>query len=311
MALKHIHDHDIDDAAGGADRSDAARRSTLVSVAVNIVLSLVQVLVGVISTSQGLIADGIHSLSDLFADFVVLAANRQSKKAADEDHQYGHLRYENAASLLLGLLLLAVSVGMLWSAVLKIQSPEHLPKVHVAALWVALLALVAKESLFRFMLAVAERIRSSMLIANAWHARSDAASSLVVAIGIVGNLLGYPLFDPIAAFIVGMMVGRMGGKFAWDALSDLMDRAVAPEQLQAIRVTLQETPGVLGLHDLRTRKVGDLIIVDVHLELDASLTVLEGHRIASAAGERVMHAHPVLHVMTHVDPVLNGVLVGD
>jgi len=294
-----------------AERSAAARRSTLVSVCVNIVLSTVQILAGIFSASAGLIADGVHSLSDLLADFVVLLANRQSKKAADDDHQYGHLRYENAASLLLGMLLLAVGIGMLYSAVIKIQDPEHIPKVHVIALWVALFGLVAKEGLFRYMLAVAERIRSSMLIANAWHARSDAASSLVVAVGIVGNLMGYTLLDPIAAFVVGIMIGRMGWKFAWDAMSDLMDRAVSPEEYEAIRITLKDTPGVLGLHDMRTRKVGDLIIVDVHLELDGNLTVLQGHHIANEASERVMRAHPVLNVMTHVDPVVNGVLIND
>ena len=288
------------------DRNAAAHRSTMVSVAVNIVLSIVQIAIGIFSKSQGLISDGIHTLSDLFADFVVLLANKESKKEADEDHQYGHLRYENAASLVLGVLLLIVSVGMLWTAVVKIQAPETIPEVHSIALWVALIALVAKEGLFRYMLAVAERIRSSMLIANAWHARSDAASSLVVALGIIGNLMGYPLFDPIAAFVVGCMVGRMGWKFGWDALHDLMDRAVSPEEFEAIKLTLNETPGVLGLHDMRTRKVGDLIIVDVHLELDGSLTVVEGHKIAQEATARVLREHPVLDVMTHVDPVING-----
>ncbi len=293
------------------ERSEAAKSSTLVSVAVNIVLSFIQIVAGMFSASQGLIADGIHSLSDLLSDFVVLIANQQSKKAADDDHQYGHLRYENAASLVIGLLLLLVSVGMLWSAIVKIQNPEQVPKVHTIALWVALVALVAKEGLFRYMLAVAQRIRSSMLIANAWHARSDAASSLVVAIGIGGNLLGYTLLDPIAALVVGIMIGRMGWKFAWDAMSDLMDRAVSPEEYEAIRQTLIETPGVLGLHDMRTRKVGDLIIVDVHLELDGTLSVLQGHHIASEASDRVMKRHPVLNVMTHVDPVMNGVLIND
>ncbi|MET3123010.1 cation diffusion facilitator family transporter [Oxalobacteraceae bacterium GrIS 2.11] len=293
------------------ERHEAAKRSTLVSVLVNVVLSSIQISAGMFSASQGLIADGIHSLSDLLSDFVVLAANKQSKKAADEDHQYGHLRYENAASLVLGMLLLVVSIGMLWSAVAKIQNPEKIPQVHTIALWVALIALFAKEGLFRYMLAIAQRIRSSMLIANAWHARSDAASSLVVAIGISGNLMGYTLLDPIAAMVVGIMIGRMGWKFAWDAMSDLMDRAVSPEEFAEIRKTLIETPGVLGLHDMRTRRVGDLIIVDVHLELDATLTVLEGHHIATEAADRVMKQHPVLNVMTHVDPVLNGVLVSN
>ncbi len=293
------------------ERHKAAKRSTLVSVAVNIVLSTVQLIVGFFAGSQGLIADGIHTLSDLVADFVVIFANTQSKKAADDDHQYGHLRYENAASLVLGILLLVVGAGMLWSGAGKIQNPESIPKVHIVALWVALFALVAKEGLFRYMMVVAQRIRSSMLIANAWHARSDAASSLVVSIGIIGNLMGYPMFDPIAAMVVGVAVGRMGWKFAWDALHDLMDRAVSPEEYEAIRTTLLNTDGVLGLHDMRTRKVGDLIIVDVHLELDGSLSVVEGHKIATDASNRVMRLHPVLNVMTHVDPVINGVVVNE
>jgi cation diffusion facilitator family transporter len=306
-----IHHHHTIDSPETPERHAAAKRTTWASVLVNIVLSMVQILIGLFSASQSLVADGIHSLSDLMSDFVVLLANAKSIKAADEDHQYGHLRYENAAAFLLGLILLAVCAGMLWSAVVKIQQPEQVPEVHVIALWVALSTLVIKEGLFRYMLAVAQKIRSSMLIANAWHARSDAASSLVVAVGISGNLLGYSLLDPIAALIVGLMIGRMGWKFAWDAMGDLMDRAVSPEEYAAIRQTLIETPGVLGLHDMRTRRVGDLIIVDVHLELDAKLTVLEGHRIAHKASQRVLHGHPVLDVMTHVDPVVNGVLVNE
>ena len=156
------------------------------------------------------------------------------------------------------------------------------------------------------MLAIAERVRSSMLIANAWHARSDAASSLVVAIGIGGNLLGFPLLDPVAALIVGFLVSRMGWEFAWDALHDLMDRAVSEDEIEQIRTTLLATPGILGLHDLRTRRMGDLIAVDVHLEIDADITVEQGHDIAVAAGERVMNSLPVLNVMTHVDPVRRG-----
>ena len=302
---------DIDDSSEHAthspsERAAAASRSTWVSVAVNVVLSSTQIVVGVLAKSQGLIADGVHSLSDLVADFVVLFAGHHAKKDADEDHPYGHHRFETAASLALGVLLLGVGVGMVWSALQKLESPSSIPTVHVTALWVALVAIASKELLFRYMLRVAKAVKSSMLVANAWHARSDAASSLVVALGIIGNLMGYPLFDPIAAFVVGCMVGRMGWKFGWDALHDLMDRAVSPEEFEAIKLTLKETPGVLGLHDMRTRKVGDLIIVDVHLELDGSLTVVEGHKIAQEATARVLREHPVLDVMTHVDPVING-----
>ena len=296
-------DIEDDEHENSADKHAAAQRSTLVSVVVNLVLTALQVAAGIFSGSQGLIADGIHSLSDLIADGVVLFANHHSQKGADEDHHYGHHRYENAASLVLGGLLLAVGIGMLWAAVQKIQAPESIPRVHLIALWVALGALLSKELLFRYMLRIAERVRSSMLIANAWHARSDAASSLVVAIGIGGNLLGFPLLDPLAALVVGVMVSKMGCEFAWDALHDLMDRAISEEEVAAIRQTLLDTPGVLGLHELRTRKMGDLAVIDVHLEIDANMTVAQGHDIAVEARRRVMTTHRVLNVMTHVDPV--------
>jgi cation diffusion facilitator family transporter len=302
MNFNEIADDSEDTEHTPAQRSAAASRSTWVSVGVNLVLSTIQIVVGVMAKSQGLIADGIHSLSDLVADFVVLFANHHAQKDADEGHPYGHHRFETAASLVLGLLLLGVGVGMVWSAVVKLENPQAVPQVHVIALWGAGAALVCKELLFRYMLAVAKRVKSSMLVANAWHARSDAASSLVVGLGIAGNLAGYPILDPIAALIVGFMVAKMGWEFGWDALHDLMDRSVDEQEVQAIRQTLLETPGVSGVHDVRTRKMGDMIVVDAHLEVNAALTVEAGHDIAVQARHRVLQRHRVLNLMAHVDP---------
>jgi cation diffusion facilitator family transporter len=283
-------------------RSRAAARTTWVSVGINLVLSSVQIVIGVLAKSQGLVADGIHSLSDLVADGVVLLASHHSQKDADHDHPYGHQRFETAASFVLGVLLLVVGLGMLWSAFQKLQAPDTVPQVHAAALWVTACALVAKELLFRYMLRVAKLVRSSMLVANAWHARSDAASSLVVGIGIVGNLAGYPILDPIAALIVGLMVAKMGWSFGWSAMNDLMDLAADDEEVAAIRLTLEQTPGVSGVHEVRTRKMGDMIVVDAHIEVDGSMTVEAGHAIAVLARQRVMQHHRVLNLMTHVDP---------
>ena len=286
------------------ERFRAARKSTWISVFVNCFLTLWQIVTGIFSGSQGLIADGIHSLSDLVADFVVLIANHKSKKDPDDDHHYGHHRYENGASLILGSILFIVGIGMLWSAANKIQHPEAIPQVHIIALWVALAALVFKELLFRYMLAVATRVKSSMLVANAWHARSDAASSLVVALGIIGNLLGFKFLDPVAALVVGLIVTKMGYSFMADSLHDLMDRAVDIETEEKIKTTLLATDGVEAIHDLKTRKMGDLVIVDVHLEIDGHLSVKEGHDIAVAARNAVLNNHHVLNVMTHVDPLI-------
>ena len=285
-----------------AERAAAGRRSTWVSVAVNLVLSAAQIGVGTLTKSQALVADGLHSLSDLVSDVVVLVAGHHSGKEADAEHPYGHQRFETAASLVLGLILLAVGGGMLWSAVGKLQLPETVQPVHAAALWVVGAALIAKETLFRYMLGVARRVKSSLLVANAWHARSDAASSLVVGLGIIGNLAGYPLLDPIAALIVGFMVVRMGWQFGWDALHDLMDRGVDADEVEAIRRTLADTPGVVGVHDVRTRKMGDMVVADAHIEVDARITVEAGHDIAVQAHQRVLRRHRVLSLMTHVDP---------
>lgn len=302
MRPNEFPDDDEDSQFTPAQRSAAAARSTWVSVAVNLVLTIAQISAGILAKSQGLIADGIHTLSDLVADFVVLFANHHSQKDADADHPYGHQRFETAASLVLGALLLAVGIGMLWSAAAKLQSPGSIDTVHITALWVAGAALVAKELLFRYMLSVAKKVKSSMLVANAWHARSDAASSLVVGVGIIGNLMGYPILDPIAAALVGFMVTKMGWSFGWDALHDLMDRAVDEAEVAAIRQTLTDTPGISSVHDVRTRKMGDMIVVDAHLEVDATLSVEQGHDIAVVARARVMQRHRVLNMMTHVDP---------
>ena len=297
--LEHIEDHEED----SVDKQVAAKKSTLVSVVVNIGLTISQVVAGVISGSQGLIADGIHSLTDLVADFVVLFANHHSAKEADDDHRYGHHRYETAASLFLGVSLLVVGVGMLWRAGEKIIDPVSPGQIQIMALYVALGSLVAKELLFRYMLSVAERVRSSMLIANAWHARSDAASSLVVAVGIGGALLGYPILDSVGALVVGLMVAKAGWGFSWDALHDLMDRAVSEEEHQKIEAIIKSTEGVKGFHDLRTRKMGDMILVDVHIEVDRHLSVQVGHDVALNARNQIMKELPVLDVMTHIDPV--------
>ncbi len=301
---EHKHEHKrFETNVDFSEKQKAAQKSTWISVLVNIVLTILQVLAGIVSGSQGLISDGIHSLSDLLADFVVLFANRYSGKDVDEDHHYGHQRFETAASLFLGIALLVVGVGVLWSAVHNIVIPISAAPIQPMALWVALGALVVKESLFRYMLAVAKKVRSSMLIANAWHARADAASSLVVAIGIGGALLGFPVLDAVGALLVGAMIAKVGWVFSWNALHDLMDRAVSAEEQKQIIDLVSSVDGVKGCHDLRTRKMGDFILVDIHIEVDANSTVQQGHDIALKASDLVKSKLPVLSVMSHVDPV--------
>ncbi|ALP61377.1 cation diffusion facilitator family transporter [Paraburkholderia caribensis] len=288
--------------AQSAEKRRVARKTTYVSIGLNTVLMSVQIVVGVIAHSQALVADGVHSLADLISDFVVLVANRHSGAEPDADHNYGHSRYETVASLFLGGLLIAVGGGMLWRAGERLTDLDNIPAVHVSALVVALVVLLSKEALFRYMLREAQRVRSAMLIANAWHARSDAASSLVVALGILGSIAGVRLLDPIAAAIVGFMVARMGWTFGWDALQDLSDRALDESDSADLRARILSTPGVRDVHELRTRKMGDFALVDAHILVDPMISVSEGHYIAETARSRVLSDNRVLDALIHVDP---------
>jgi cation diffusion facilitator family transporter len=239
----------------------------------------------------------------MFSDLIVLITSKKSLNPPDDDHNYGHHRYENAVGLFLGVLLLFVGCAMIWSAGKKLENADQIVPVHVTALYASIICLVVKELLFRYLLNVAKRAKSSLLMANAWHARSDAASSLIVAIGIIFNLLGYHSFDLIAAIIVGVMILKMGWAFSYEAIQALTDKAADTEEVEKIKKIILDTPGVINIHDLRTRKVGDSIIADVHIEVKGTLTVTEGHDIAVEARNRVMRSSRVLNLMTHIDPV--------
>lgn len=284
-------------------RHALANQSTWVSVAVNVLLTLLQIVAGFFAHSQSLIADGMHSLSDLVCDFLVLVASHHSKDPADEGHPYGHGRVETAASFALGAILVVTGGTIIVVAAMKLQNIEHLPPVAPMALWVAGIALIAKEGLFRYMLHVGEHLRSPMLIANAWHARSDAASSLVVAVGIGGNLMGFVYADSVAAILVGFMIVRMGIVFAWDAFQELIDAGLSIEEVDSIRQTLIDTSGVESLHELRTRRMAHRALVDAHILVNPRISVSEGHSIAERARGRVLKSHPtVSDVLVHVDP---------
>jgi cation diffusion facilitator family transporter len=284
------------------ERFAAAQKSTWVSIIINLLLTLLQILAGYFGRSQSLMADGLHSLADLLSDALVLYANRQGNRHADANHPYGHARIETAATLILGALLAALGVALLVAAAMRLQYPAQVQEVHPWTFWVALVALAAKEGMFRYMLAVAKRVRSQMLVANAWHARSDAASSLVVLAGISGNLMGFTFLDLLAAAVVGVMIAHMGGRLAREALAELIDTGLDEGEVAAIRQTLLDTPGVFSLHELRTRKMADHALVDAHVIVDPRISVSEGHYIAESARQRVLRNHHVMDVMVHIDP---------
>lgn len=285
-----------------AERYQEAKKVTLASVAVNLSLSILQIAVGWFGKSQALLADGMHTLSDLLSDFLVLYANRHGSAAADQQHPYGHRRIETAATLILGTALLGIGVTMMWNGISRLQSVQPFPTVHIATLAIAVITLISKESLYHYLIRAARKYRSQLLAANAWHTRADAATSLVGAIGITGNLLGYSFMDALAAVAVSFMIARMGWKLGFEAMAELIDTGLEEEQVAAIRQTLLETPGVRGLHELRTRRMGERALVDAHILVDPHVSVSEGHYIAEFARGRVLKRHDALDVMVHIDP---------
>lgn len=285
------------------DRTEAAKKATWISVAVNLGLTIAQLLAGWLANSQSLIAHGLHSLSDLLSDFLVLWASDQSAAPADSAHPYGHARFETAATLVLGISLVGIGGGILWDSGVRLHGGELAPVVGMLAFWTAVFTVIAKEALYRYLIAVAEKWRSQLLTANALHTRADAASALVVVVGIGGALLGWTFLDLLAAALMGFMILRMGAQLARDAISELIDTGLDDVRLDALRATLLATPGVRGLHELRTRRMAHQVLLDAHVQVDPRISVSEGHRIAETARRQVLRMHPdVLDVLVHIDP---------
>ncbi len=291
------------------ERARGIRRTTLVAICTNSVLALGQVVVGIFANAFSLVADAAHTLSDLVTDFFVLLAGEQSAHPADRDHPYGHGRIETVATLVLGAVLAAVGIGFLWASGVRLQDMENAPPLHPVAMAMAVVTLIAKEGLFRYTLAAGRRLNAPVLEANAWHARSDAASSLVVAVGIGGSLAGYPFLEPLAAAVVGFMILTMGLRIAWKSMRELIDTGLAPAELARLSKTIRETPGVIGMHDLRTRRMADRVLCDTHVQVDPRITVSEGHRISDAVFFRVRDRHPeVRDVLVHIDAEDDGTI---
>jgi len=283
-------------------RYGASRRVTLVSVVWNLILTVAQIIIGFVGHSQALVADGLHTLSDLVTDFMVLFALKHGKKAADEEHPYGHARIETAVTMILGIILVAVGAGIAISAGIRLSSAQTFVIPSAMTLWIAVITLGAKEGLYRYTMVVADRFDSNMLRANAWHHRSDALSSLIVAAGIGGSLLGFGYLDSVAALIVALMVVKVGGELAWQSLRELIDTGLAAEDLESIRQVILSISGVKALHLLRTRRVGEQALADVHIIVDDRLSVSEGHQISETVRARLIREIAALaDVMVHID----------
>ncbi len=286
------------------ERYAIIRRVTLVGAAVDLVLAIGKIAGGFAAQSQSLVADGVHSLSDLVTDLLVLLAAKLARAKPDADHPYGHERIETAATVALGVVLIVIGAGIAFDAFRRLFHPEEL---QIPAWWAMAIAAVSvgfKEGVYHYSMRAAKRFRSKLLEANAWHARSDAASSIVVIIGVGGTLLGLGYLDAIAAVIVAWMIGRMGYRIARQSVEELIDTGLDPEQVESIRAALMEVDGVRDLHMLRTRQMGPKSLVDVHILLDdPKLSVSEGHQISETArAELIRKFDDIEDVTVHIDP---------
>lgn len=284
-------------------RKQAISRTAVVSGVVNVVLSAAKVAAGMVWSSQALIADGLHSLSDLLSDVLVWFAGRHATQAPDRDHPYGHGRYETLATLALGLLLMGVAIGIGWDAAERLFVPAELLQPQPLALVAAAASVLVKEWLYWWTLAYARRVRSDMLRANAWHHRSDAISSIVVFIGVGGTLAGLTYLDSIAAILVAVMIARIAWELGWEAVRELVDTGLEEQRIDAIRETIRSVGGVRDIHMLRTRKHGGQASADVHVLVDPRVSVSEGHMISVLVEQRLKRQiDEITDVTVHIDP---------
>jgi cation diffusion facilitator family transporter len=280
-----------------------ARLATVVGAVVNLALAVVKVIIGIVGQSHALITDGIHSLSDLATDALVLVAARHGSRDADADHPYGHGRIETAFTVALGVFLLLVSLGISIDAGRRLFDPRLLLHPEPLALVVALVSVLSKELLYQYTMRVARRLRSPLLKANAWHHRTDALSSVVVLTGIAGSLIGLEYLDALASVGVALMIARIGWDVAWDAIRELVDTGLEPERVTTIRNSILAVEGVNSVHMLRTRRMGADALVDVHVQVNPRLSVSEGHQIGEYVRTKlVKNIEEVADVTVHVDP---------
>ena len=286
------------------------RRLTLIGGVLDLFLGFIKVLVGYIGNSQALIADGIHSLSDLITDILVLVATKHSAQAADEGHPYGHDRIQTLVSLALAGSLGIIAIVIAWDAVIRIVSPESLLQPGFWPLAVAAISVVSKEGYFQYVVRHPSAATSRMLYANAWHSRSDALSSLAVIVGVGGVLAGFAWADAFAAIVVAGLLLVVAYRIGREGAEELIDSAASPVLNANMRKTILSIEGVRDSHELRTRRMADKVLADVHIRVDPLISVSEGHRIGDEVMDALKTRFPeVGDVVVHIDP--EDDIVGD
>lgn len=292
-----------------ADASQITTRVTWVGAVVDALLGLGKISLGWMTQSHALIADGIHSLSDLGTDALVLVAARVSREGPDAEHPYGHARFETMATLALGSILLLVAGGILWDGIDRVRSGQAAIALTIWAFVVVLVSIAAKEAIYWYTLHAARRIGSKLLEANAWHSRTDALSSVAVLIGLIGVWAGYPVLDAIAAAVVALLIAKIALSLLWESIQELVDRALPLEESTRLHAVAMAIDGVRDIHHMRTRTMAGRTLMDIHLEVAPGVSVSEGHEIGCWVAAAIRQAAPhVTDITFHIDPENDEVL---
>jgi cation diffusion facilitator family transporter len=287
-----------------ASREKIVRKVTWVGLFVNLFLAGFKFIAGIFGRSQALVADAIHSLTDLTTDIAVIAGSHYWSLPPDDDHPYGHKRLETLVTVFIGIVLAAAGIGIGWKAISTLQQKDAAPPGWIAVL-AALTSIICKEAIYRWTAATGKRVKSPALAANAWHHRTDAISSVPVLIA-VGGAKAFPswsFLDHLGAAVVSVFILHASIKIIWPALSELIDAGAPSETRKKIRAMALKNEGVLQVHDIRTRYISSSIQVDLHIVVAGSITVRAGHVIADDVRNRIIAEMPeVLDVIVHVDP---------
>lgn len=279
------------------------RRATLIGAVADLFLGAIKIVFGVVGHSQALIIDGFHSLSDLFTDFMVILAAKWGSQQPDLEHPYGHGRIETLGTLIMAMIIIVVGLGFGYDALKDIFTHQGIETPSVSVLVVAVISIVSKEWLYHYTLKTTKSVSFDLAHSNAWHHRSDALASLVVLIGVASSMMGFHHADSIAAILVSLFIARIGFEMIWNSLRELIDTGVDPETLEKIKKTIQETPGVLSIHLLRTRSMGSRIFVDVHVLVAPMISVSEGHYIGDQVTLNLKEKlSQITDITVHIDP---------
>lgn len=284
------------------------KKVTVIGMIVNIALSVIKLLIGYIGNSQALIADGIHSFSDLATDFSIIFGVKFWLQPADKGHPYGHQKIELLITIFIAFTLMIIGFGILFKAIFSLNNHNTQTAPELITFFIALISIISKEILYRYTIKQSERVKSSALKANAWHHRSDAISSIPVAVAIIISAIFPKLVfvDYIGAVLVSVFIIYPSFKMIKDSVSNLLDESVDKKTFEEIKNIAHSIPNVINAHNIRTRKIGETIFVDMHILVDKNITVKEGHDIAKAVKRTLLKRNSnILDVLIHIEPYEN------